>query len=130
MAPRKAKADASLAWYASALDAPAVSEKSLATMRLLTAEGSNEKGETELRDGSVVPEAQGSTFYPFFMNVIVACLVPPFSDFFYVVLRHYRLHALHLHLNSVLLLSILAYYCEAHVGVMPFVALLRHFFLL
>ena len=64
------------------------------------------------------------------MNAVVAGLVPPFFEFFYAVLRHYRLQALHLHPNFVQLLSIFAYYCEAHVGVMPSVALLRHFFLL
>ena len=83
-----------------------------------------------LRAGSAEPEPSGSTFYPFFMNSVVAGLVPPFSDFFYAVLSHYKLHALHLHPNSVLLLSIFAFYCEAFVGVMPSVALLRHFFYL
>ena len=37
---------------------------------------------------------------------------------------------MHLHPNSVLLLSIFAYYCEAYLGIMPSVALLRHFFFL
>lgn len=64
------------------------------------------------------------------MSSIVAGPVPPFSDFFYAVLRHYRLQALHLHPNSVLLLSTFAFYCEAYVEVMPSVALLRHFFFL
>ena len=64
------------------------------------------------------------------MSSIVAGLVPPFSDFFYSVLNHYKIHALHLHPNSILLLSIFAFYCEACVGVMPSVALLRHFFFL
>ena len=40
----------------------------------------------------------------------------PFSDFFYVVLSHYKPQALHMHPNSVLLLSIFAFYCEAYVG--------------
>ena len=61
---------------------------------------------------------------------IAVGLVPPFSDFFFEVLDHFGLQALHLHPNSVLLLSIFAYYCEAYLGVMPFVALLRHFFFL
>ena len=91
---------------------------------------SNEKGKTKLWAGSAVPEAQGSTFHPFFTNTVVAGLVPPFSDFFYAILDHYRLQALHLHPNSILLLSIFAYYCEAHVRVMLSMALLRHFFLL
>ena len=107
---------------------PNVSENNLVATRLLTAGENNKKGKTELQAGSAEPEAKGSTFYPFFMNAVVAGLVPPFFEFFYAVLRHYKLQALHLHPNSVLLLSIFAYYCEAHVGVMPSVALLRHFF--
>ena len=87
-------------------------------------------GETELRLASDVPEPEGSTFFPFFSSGVAVGLVPPFSDFFYEVLDHYGLQALHLHPNSVLLLSIFAYYCEAYLGVMPSVALLRHFFFL
>ena len=87
-------------------------------------------GKTELRLASDVPEPEESTFFPFFSSSIAAGLVPPFSDFFYEVLDHYGLQALHLHPNSVLLLSIFAYYCEAYLGVMPSVALLRHFFFL
>ena len=79
---------------------------------------------------SDVPEPKGSTFFPFFMSSIAAGLVPPFPNFFYEVLDHYGLQALHLHPNSILLLSIFAYYCEAYLGVMPSVALLRHFFFL
>ena len=63
------------------------------------------------------------------MSSIVAVSVPPFSDFFYSILSHYKIHALHLHPNSILPLSIFAFYCEAYVGVMPSVALLCHFFL-
>ena len=62
------------------------------------------------------------------MSAIIAGLVPPFSEFFLAVLCQYNLQALHLHPNSVLLLGIFAYYCEAHVGVQPSVALLRHYF--
>ena len=87
-------------------------------------------GETELRLASDVPEPEGSTFFPFFSSSITVGLVPPFSDFFYEVLDHYGVLALHLHPNSVLLLSIFAYYCEVYLGVMPSVALLRHFFFL
>ena len=87
-------------------------------------------GETELRLASDVPEPEESTFFPFFSSIVAVGLVPPFSDFFYEVLDHYGLQALHLHPNSVLLLSIFAYYCEAYLGVMPSVALLHHFFFL
>ena len=64
------------------------------------------------------------------MNAVVAGLVPPFSDFFYAVLSHYKLQALHLNPNFVLPPSIFAFYCEAYVGVIPSVALPRHFFFL
>ena len=107
-----------------------MTEKNLALTRQMAAAQGNEMGETALRAGPAQWEAKGSTFYPFFMSAVIARMVPPFSEFFYAILRHYKLQALHLHPNSVLLLSIFAYYCEAHVGVMPSVALLRHFFFL
>ena len=47
------------------------------------------------------------------MHDVYAWLIPPFSRFFYAVLRHYGIHTLHLHPNSVLLLSIFAFYYEA-----------------
>ena len=80
--------------------AAAVLEKNLAATLLMTASG-DEKRKITLQAGSTEPEAKGSTFYLFFMNAIVAGLVPPFSDFFYAVLSHYRLQALHLHPNFV-----------------------------
>lgn len=124
MATRKSPADA---WYSPALDFPNLSEKNLTLARLMTvAQGS--EGATMLKVGSDQPEGKGSTFYPFFVSAIVAGLVPPFSEFFLTVLRQYNLQALHLHPNYVLLLAIFAYYCEAHVGVKPSMALLRHFF--
>ena len=98
------------AWYSSALDSPNVSEASLARLRRMAA--------TQVfKAGSATPEGQGSTFYPFFVSAIAAGLVPHFSEFFFSVLRHYKLQALHLHPNPILLLAIFAYYCEAHVGV-------------
>ena len=130
MAPRKVKSSSAPASYEPALEAPTVTEKSLASARLLMAGESNEKGKTRLQAGSDVPEPKDSTFYPFFMSSIAAGLVRPFSDFFYEVLDHFVLQALHLHPNSILLLSIFAYYCEAYLGSMPFVALLRHFLFL
>ena len=91
MPPCKAKADTLPAWYSPALDAPNMSEKNLAATRLMTVVEGSEMGETELRAGSAEPKAKGSTFYPFFMNAIIAGLVPSFSEFFYAVLRHYKL---------------------------------------
>ena len=74
---------------------------------------------TAFKAGSGQPEGKGSTFYSLFVSAIIAGLVPPFSEFFLAVLCQYNLQALHLHPNSVLLLAIFAYYCEAHVGVKP-----------
>ena len=130
MAPRRVKPASSPAWYEPTLDSPNISEKSLAATRVLMTGESNERGKTELRVASDVPEPEGSTFFPFFMSSVVAGLVPPFSNFFYEVLVHYGLQALHLHPNSILLLSIFAYYCEAYLGMMSSVDLLRHFFFL
>ena len=55
MAPRKSKVVSPPAWYEPALDAPNVSEKNLTATCLLMAGENNEKGQTELRAGSVVP---------------------------------------------------------------------------
>ena len=96
MAPRRVKPASSPAWYEPALDAPNISEKNLTATLLLTTGESNEKGKTGLRAGSDVPVPEGSTFFPFFTSSIVVGLVPPFSDFFYKVLGHYGLQALHL----------------------------------
>src|SRR3954471_19818122 len=124
MAPRQSPAEA---WYSPALDSPNVSEASLARLhRMAAAQGID--GAQVFKVGSATPEGRGSTFYPLFVSSIAASLVPPFSEFFFSVLRHYDLQALHLHPNSVLLLAIFAYYCEAHMGVQPSVALLRHYF--
>src|SRR4051812_21784439 len=124
MAPCQSPAGA---WYSSALESPNVSEARLARLRrMATAQGID--GARVFKAGSATPEGRGSTFYPLFVSSIATGLVPPFSEFFFSVLRHYNLQALHLHPNSILLLAIFAYYCEAHVGVQPAVALLRHYF--
>ena len=106
MGPRKTP---TWAWYSPALDPPNVSENNLAlTRQMMVAQGN--EGAAVLKVGSTLPEGKGSTFYPFFVSAIAAGLVPPFSEFFFSVLRHYKLQALHLHPNSVLLLEIFAYY--------------------
>ena len=116
MAPRKVKSSSVLAWFEPALDAANITEKNLATTRLLIAGESNKRGKTELRLASDEPEPEGGTFFPFFTSNIAAGLVPPFSDFFFEVLDHFGLQALHIHPNSILLLSIFAYYCEAYLA--------------
>ena len=87
MAPRQPPA---VAWYSSALDSPNVSEASLARLRGAST-GRGIDGVKVFKAGSATPEGQGSTFYPFFASAIAAGLVPPFSEFFFSVLRHYKL---------------------------------------
>ena len=55
-------------------------------------------------------------------------LVPPFSDFFLVVLESFGLKLLNLMPDAVLDLTLFAYACEAFVEVAPSVTLFRHFF--
>ena len=84
MAPRQSRAGA---WYSSALDSLNVSEASLARVRqMVMAQGID--GAKVFKAGSALPEGQGSTFYPLFVSAIAAGLVPPFSKFFFSVLRH------------------------------------------
>ncbi len=78
MAPRQAPAGA---WYSLALDPPNVSGASLALVRQM-AEAQGIDGTKAFKAGSTVPEGRGSTFYPLFVSAIVACLVPPFSEFY------------------------------------------------
>ena len=54
--------------------------------------------------------------------------MPPYSPFLEAVLEFYQIQLLHLHPNSVLILSIFAYLCEAYLGVRPSVALFRNFY--
>ena len=63
-----------------------------------------------------------------FHDFSVMGLLPPFSYFFLAILEAFGLHMLHLHPNVVMIMASFAYSCEAFVGVMPFVALFRHYF--
>ena len=64
----------------------------------------------------------------YFADALWAGLVPPFSDFFNAVLSHYQIHMMHLGPESITLLAVFAFVCEAMMGIPPSVALLRHFF--
>ena len=68
------------------------------------------------------------TQIPIFDSFMLMGLVPPFSDFFMEILHAYKLKLLHLTPGAILDLAVFAYACEAFIGVMPFVALFRHFF--
>ena len=66
--------------------------------------------------------------FPFFHHCIKAGLVPPFSPFFRAILEHYQIHVIHLQPNSITILAIFAFACDAFLGVEPSVALFRHFY--
>ena len=90
--------------------------EAIARVRHLVAASSNEHGVTEMRpSGSRLAEG----FYPIFIHNLYAGFVPPFSDFLLVILEVYQIQLLHLHPNSILILAIFAYFCEAYIGIRP-----------
>ena len=72
----------------------------------------------------------GAGYYPIFLHTLYAGLVPPFSSFLMGILEAYRIQLLHLHPNSILILAIFAYLCEAYVGIHPSVDLFCSFYAL
>ena len=72
--------------------------------------------------------AQAATEVQIFIDALWAGLIPPLSAFFNAVLEHYQIHMLHLDPQSMTLLAVFAFVCEAMAGIAPSVALLRHFF--
>ena len=75
--------------------------------RALVARPGGGTGVPEPRPGEVV------IFSPF----LTAGLVPPFSEFFIVVLNFYGIHLAHLIPNSVVILSAFAHLCEMFIGI-------------
>ena len=73
-------------------------------------------------------ETREATQIPIFDTFMRMGIVPPFSDFLLEILGAYDLKLLHLTPGAILYLSVFAYACEAFIGVMPSVALFRHFF--
>ena len=96
--------------------------------RLMVASDHNDYGATMLFLASEARGGRTLTSYPFFFHAIFAGLFSPFSTFFTAVLDHYRIWALHLHPNSVLVLAIFSFYSGAFLGVRPSVAFFRCFF--
>lgn len=90
----------------------------------------NEWGKTVAWPASRARVDRAATEVPIFIDALWADLVPPFSAFFNAVLEHYQIHMLHLDPQSVTLLAVFAFVCEALVVIALSVALLRHFFLL
>ena len=105
-----------------------VNDKALEKVRFLVADRTNEHGATALRPAAHGKRPRG--FFPIFQHCVSAGLVPPFSPFLEAVLAFYQIQLLHLHPNSVLILAIFAYLCEAYLGVEPTVELFRCFYAL
>ncbi|KAE8804617.1 hypothetical protein D1007_19672 [Hordeum vulgare] len=100
----------------------------LEKVQLVVAAGSNEWGATQIWPGSWPRDEVASPAVPLHIPAFLSGVLPPFSSFLGAVLLHYQIHALHLDPSSLLLLSALAFLCEAFVGVTPSMALLHHFF--
>ena len=88
----------------------------------------NECGRTTAWPASCFSIDRIATVVRYFVDALWAGLVPPFSDFFNVVLSHYKIHMMHLGPESITLLAEFAFICEAMMGILPSVALLHHFF--
>ena len=88
----------------------------------------NECGRTTVWPASRAFLARTVTEVRFFADALWAGLVPPFSDFFNAVLSHYQIHMMHLGPESITLLAVFAFVCEAMVGIPPIIDLLCHFF--
>jgi hypothetical protein len=91
------------------------------------ASATNKHGITGVKPGATASIDLTDDDTPFFYHAVLAGLVPPFSPFFLATVDHYQIQALHLHPNSILILSVFAYACEEFVGVMPSMALFRHY---
>lgn len=63
-----------------------------------------------------------------FFHSLFGGLVPPFFDFLLAIFEHYQIRLLHLRPNSILILAVFTYLCEAYLGVMLSVELFRTFY--
>ncbi|KAE8803586.1 hypothetical protein D1007_20537 [Hordeum vulgare] len=93
-----------------------------------TAAEFNEHGRTLIWLDATARRPASKAVYPFFLHSVFVGLVPPFSLFFTAILNHYGIQTLHLQPNSILLLSVFAFYCEAFIGVRTSMALFGYFF--
>jgi hypothetical protein len=68
--------------------------------------GSSEHKGITHKHGATWKKYVTPTMYPFFIHFVYAGLVLPFFDFFWAVLEHYQIQALHLHPNSIMSLAL------------------------
>ena len=105
-----------------------LNQEAMDKVRPMLASSFNEWGKTVVWPASRARVDRTATEVPFFIDALWAGLVPPFSAFFNAVLAHYQIHMLHLNPQSVTLLAVFAFVCEAIMGIAPSVPLLRQFF--
>jgi hypothetical protein len=79
----------------------------------------------EVLPGSIKPRLDK---YPFFTAYFYYGLVPPFSEFFVEMMYTYGFHLLDFTPNAMTCMAVFAHMCENFVGVLPSVALFRHYF--
>ncbi|KAE8774590.1 hypothetical protein D1007_53019 [Hordeum vulgare] len=82
-----------------------------------------EGGATNIWMGSRPRHDLGPTMVSIFFHSFFTEFVSPFSNLLLTILEHYKIHILHLHPNSVLVLALFAYLYEAFLGVMSSVVL-------
>ncbi|KAK1665011.1 hypothetical protein QYE76_053170 [Lolium multiflorum] len=88
----------------------------------------NEWGATKMWMATARVHNLPATTYPLLLHCITAGLVLPFSALFKAVLEHYQVSVLHLDPNSITILAIFAFWCEAFVGISPSIALFRPYY--
>ena len=98
-------------------------------VRYLAASNTNEHKATRMKPASYGSE-RSDGHYPIFLHSLFAGLVPPFADFLEAILETYQIQLLHLHPNSILILAIFAYLCEAYIGIRPSMEFFRNFYAL
>jgi hypothetical protein len=110
------------------LDSRIKSSRELQTVREMVGSKNSEWGATRIWHGRTPRDTLPAMAQPFFLFSIFAGLVPPFFPFFLAILETYGIQAIHLHPKSVTLLAVVAYACEAWIGIKPSVAYFHHLF--
>ena len=96
-----------------------INQEGLAKIRPTLAADSNERKATTAWPASRAMIDMEATEIPIHLHALLAGLIPPFSDFFNAIISHYQIDALHLDPQSIILLAVFAFLCEAMVGIAP-----------
>jgi hypothetical protein len=88
----------------------------------------SEWGTTHIWHGWTPRDTLPATAQTFFLFLVFAGIVPPFSRFLLAILETYGIQAIHLHPRSVALLAVFAYAYEAWIGIKLSVAYFHHLF--